>query len=74
MVLCKNTLELHEQKAMKYNKCKGCEYKGRPQISFPCSRCEKDKQHPLTCKDCRQECYRDKKRKSLITCKDFEWG
>jgi|GEM_PF-7055745 len=58
---------------MKYIKCKACQYNDRPQISYPCSRCEKNEQYPLTCRDCRYECYRFKKRKSLFLCDDFEW-
>ena len=29
---------------MKFDKCAKCRYKKRPQYSFPCSKCEKDKQ------------------------------
>jgi len=58
---------------MKYKKCTNCQYKDRPQNAYPCSRCEENKQYPLTCRDCRSQCYRYGNRKSLIICKNFEW-
>jgi len=58
---------------MKYDKCKTCRYKGRPRISFPCSRCKNDNIIPLTCKECRHDCNANSSRKSIIPCKDFEW-
>jgi len=53
---------------MKYKQCNDCRYKGRPQMSYPCSRCDSTF-IPLTCRECRYECIK----KSIVPCKNFEW-
>ena len=54
---------------MKYEKCKKCKYNKRPQHAFPCTRCKKNEQHPLTCDDCRYDC----NKKGITTCNEFKW-